>query len=327
VSDNNAINATDALKIQNYFVFGTPFERQLNSGSPWVFWRSGAMVQNNYDPNAALLSLQVDCAGDISVDMLGQVIGDFNGSYAPAMLSAVSGGSVRLACQEPTFAVPGQEYDLPLRVIHPSSIGAVSLILNYPPELAEVTGVAMKEQDDRLAWSAMEGELRIGWNSLQPIVSGFYEELLNIRVKTTSRFGPGDMIRFVLAANRQNELADGNYRVIPDAWLSTGSLAYFTNSIPEPAGVTPLTLLSRPNPFADHTIIDYHLPDDGFVILRITDILGRPVATLAEAYERSGAHSLRFDAITLQPGVYMASIRLESNREKWTRTIKLIRDR
>lgn len=59
-----------------------------------------------------------------------------------------------------------------------------------------------------------------------------------------------------------------------------------------------------PNPFNPTTVITYHTPVDADVTLTVFDILGQPVATLLEARQGSGAHSLIFSASTLSSGSY-----------------------
>ena len=59
-----------------------------------------------------------------------------------------------------------------------------------------------------------------------------------------------------------------------------------------------------PNPFNPATIISYQLPRTSHVTLRVYDILGREVATLADGREDAGTHSVMFDGSRLSSGVY-----------------------
>jgi hypothetical protein len=59
-----------------------------------------------------------------------------------------------------------------------------------------------------------------------------------------------------------------------------------------------------PNPFNPTTTINYHLPFHSFVTLRVYDILGREVATLVNANQNAGVHTVTFDAHKLPSGVY-----------------------
>ncbi len=60
-----------------------------------------------------------------------------------------------------------------------------------------------------------------------------------------------------------------------------------------------------PNPFNPLTVINYQVPKDGIVILKVYDILGNEVTTLAEGYRTSGHYSVQFNASDLASGIYI----------------------
>jgi len=60
-----------------------------------------------------------------------------------------------------------------------------------------------------------------------------------------------------------------------------------------------------PNPFNPSTTIKYHLPKDGFVTLKIFDILGREVKTLVNEQKSAGRYEVNFNAASLASGVYI----------------------
>jgi hypothetical protein len=59
-----------------------------------------------------------------------------------------------------------------------------------------------------------------------------------------------------------------------------------------------------PNPFNPGTNIGFRIPDDGFVSLKVYDVLGREVATLVDQYMAPGAYVATFDGTGLSSGVY-----------------------
>ena len=62
-----------------------------------------------------------------------------------------------------------------------------------------------------------------------------------------------------------------------------------------------------PNPFNPNTTIRYHLPLSGHVRLQILDVLGRPVAVLADGPAEAGTHEAGFSGEQLSSGVYFLS--------------------
>lgn len=63
-----------------------------------------------------------------------------------------------------------------------------------------------------------------------------------------------------------------------------------------------------PNPFNPTTIIRYQLPQEGYVTLKIYDMLGREVSTLVNEYKNAGEYKINFDASSLSSGVYVYRI-------------------
>ncbi len=63
-----------------------------------------------------------------------------------------------------------------------------------------------------------------------------------------------------------------------------------------------------PNPFNPATTINYQLQNDSKVTLKVYNIFGQEVASLVNANERAGAHSVNFDASKLPSGVYLYNL-------------------
>ena len=63
-----------------------------------------------------------------------------------------------------------------------------------------------------------------------------------------------------------------------------------------------------PNPFNPTTVIEYSLPHDGHVLLKIYDMLGKEVATLINEKQPKGDHCIEFNASVLSSGMYFYQI-------------------
>lgn len=72
-----------------------------------------------------------------------------------------------------------------------------------------------------------------------------------------------------------------------------------------------------PNPFNPSTVIKYNLPKDGYVTLKIYDILGKEIVTLVNENKQAGYYNATFNASNLPSGIYIYSIQSnEYNQSK-----------
>ena len=78
-----------------------------------------------------------------------------------------------------------------------------------------------------------------------------------------------------------------------------------------------------PNPFNPITKINYALPKDGFVKIKIYDVLSREIATLVSEVKQAGYYSVDFDATNYTSGVYF--YKLESGSFSEIRKMMLIK--
>ena len=64
-----------------------------------------------------------------------------------------------------------------------------------------------------------------------------------------------------------------------------------------------------PNPFNPSTVIEFSLPKDGFIQLKVYDILGNEVSTLVNGLVKAGKHKVTFKGNYLSSGVYLYSLK------------------
>ncbi len=93
----------------------------------------------------------------------------------------------------------------------------------------------------------------------------------------------------------------------------------FENKIPESFNLEQ----NYPNPFNASTNIEFRIPKNEFVTLKIFNILGEEVATLLSASLLSASHTVNWDASDMASGVYF--YRLEAGDFVQTRKMLLVR--
>ena len=87
-----------------------------------------------------------------------------------------------------------------------------------------------------------------------------------------------------------------------------------------------------PNPFNPTTTIEFTVPEDGKVTLRIYDVLGREVVTLFDGEVKAGYYQrATFDATRIATGIYISRLdylpagSLAGGEKRLTRKMVLMR--
>ena len=79
-----------------------------------------------------------------------------------------------------------------------------------------------------------------------------------------------------------------------------------------------------PNPFNPTTRINYDLPTDGNVSIRLFDMSGKEVASLVNEVKTAGYHTVDFNAASLSSGVYFYSLSVDANGNNFTATKRMM---
>ncbi len=79
-----------------------------------------------------------------------------------------------------------------------------------------------------------------------------------------------------------------------------------------------------PNPSNPKSKIDFQMPFDGKVSIKVYDILGKEVKTLIDEFKSADFYTVEFDGSGVASGTYFYRIIAEGNNQKFTKTLKMI---
>lgn len=82
-----------------------------------------------------------------------------------------------------------------------------------------------------------------------------------------------------------------------------------------------------PNPFNPATTISFSIPEEGFVTLKVQDILGREIAVLVNEVKPAGNYNILFEANSLASGIYfytLSATTISGQASKFHQTKKMM---
>ncbi len=104
---------------------------------------------------------------------------------------------------------------------------------------------------------------------------------------------------------------DGSYRYSNEVDVNLNSPVVFTLE------------QNYPNPFNPSTSIEYSIPQDGFVTLKVYNSLGQEVSRLVNNFTKAGSHSVTFNAGSFASGIYYYKI--ESGSQVMVKKMMLLK--
>ncbi len=296
VADVNAsdyINSVDALMVQQRFI-------SLINAFPSGDW--------GFDNDTFNLS------NDLIHNFHGLCYGDVNGSFTP---STKKMPTVNLYQNKTLDVSAGETVQVEFKVDAAMTVGAISLIINYPDDIVEVLDVNIPGSDnENLLFSTNNGKLAVSWYNLDPVLLYDSETLLSLKlmVKNTN-----EDIAFEIEGI--SELGNQYAEVIENVNLYYPKLQVNDNAQELVLGQ------NYPNPFAAATVIDVVLPEAGHISIDVYNSSGKIIMSVLNETMDKGIHNISIDGNDLAEGMYVYKINFngQSIQSSSTRRMLIVR--
>lgn len=151
-------------------------------------------------------------------------------------------------------------------------------------------------------------------------------ETQNIWVKIGFVSGNGNSTELRNYQFADNGLNQGKYNYRLKQIDFNGNFNYYNLSNEVIVGNPEKFNLSQnyPNPFNPSTKINFDIPNDGFVSLKVYDMTGREVANLVNEFKTSGYYTVNFNASNLSTGVYLYRISADANGKSFSSEKRMV---
>jgi hypothetical protein len=156
------------------------------------------------------------------------------------------------------------------------------------------------ERDVNLSWSTEWEQNNKGFNIERKITTS--SEWLNIGFVK----GKGNSNTTQFYSFNDSKLSVGKYNYRLKQIDYNGNYEYFKLKDNVIIGIPNKFEISQnyPNPYNPTSKIDFEIPYDVFVSIKIYDVLGREIKTLVNEFKKAGYYSLNFNATSFASGTY-----------------------
>ena len=271
VSTEKDVNPTNADLInQRYTGLITSYQQP-----DWMYIHDTIHVSNTN----VVHNCSVVCTGDVngSYDFSSRNLTDFS-------FSAIGNINMQL----------NKEFELPVYINNKVTIGALGLSLTCSDTMFQIldvipnlSGLIYKVNGNnvKIAWSAdVEGY------SIQTTSPLFYLKIISKGIVF------GQELSFT--ADNGSLMTDFNGKVFPNENIVIPKLLFNNKS-------NVFSISNFPNPFNGNTNIQFLIPTDSQVNIKLYDYTGRQVSTIVNEYMKAGSYFIPFSATGLHSGIYL----------------------
>jgi len=264
VDENGFIQMYDAALIAQCAV-GMPKLPQSHVGE----WRFDP-ARRSYTP------LDSD---QMNEDYIATLLGDVDGNWPPPGLAK------QLATQSyqdlPDMEAGVEEViEIPLVMEQADGVISADIVFSYDPQVLEFVGIsktALSESFQLVYNDDEPGKLRAGLYGTTPITET--GELVVLAFKVIGEEG------------QTSRLSLERYQLNAGPVKSAEAKLTVVTRIPKEYALSQ----NYPNPFNPTTKINYQLPEEGWVTLKVYNIEGQLVRTLVKGHQEAGYHSVRWN--------------------------------
>lgn len=262
---------------------------------------------------------------DVTLNYSPAEIGNIN-EFRMRLLKSNDGGSNYIQYLDSGQGAGQIDYNTTNKTITAFGLSSFSLFgltdfdMPAPVELASFTANINKNNVD-LNWSTVSEENNVGFDIERKLVSSTTWS----KVGNVSGNGTSNEVHNYTFADRNVTTGKYNYRLKQIDY--NGNFEYYQLSSFVDIGIPAKFDMSQnyPNPFNPTTKINYDLPFDSKVSIRLFDMTGKEVAQIVNATQTAGYYTAQFNGSNLASGVYFYNIIAEGgNAAKFVTTKKMV---
>jgi PKD repeat protein len=289
VDASSFVNTTDALKVAQRFVL---MVSSFPSGD-WCFEDVNFTIDNT--------------TSYLNIDFMGQCYGDVDGSYIPG--TKMSNG-IDMKTDGKLIIDDSENIQLPVYLNKDIEAGSMSLVFEYNNSAYNVNKVEFVPEGDNFLYNIEDGKIYISWYDIETLTLNSEKALFNILMSKSG----SDFNNLNLSISGESEITDNAGVRIEDVKLSVPSLEFNQYYLGH----------NHPNPFTKNTEINYTIPENGKVTLKVFNLLGEEISVLVDENKDAGSYSVVFDGSGLTPGVYVYRIEASGENSSFSESKMMI---
>lgn len=169
---------------------------------------------------------------------------------------------------------------------------------------------------DKLGLSQASSSYLEGKINIDDLFTGGRPSYINIGVGVYNTSDNGTLMKQVPKGNDDGNIDAGEYYEFNYTVTDVENDNNFATGVPEEYGLEQ----NYPNPFNGWSVINYSMPQEGNVSIKVYDVLGREAAVLINKFMPAGNHIVKLNSDILSSGVYFYRIQTAG----FTQTRKMI---